>query len=88
MNKKTAMIFCYIGGIFWLIQFFAYKDRADIGGKNLTNGLLITILECIFLVNIFGIVCAIIGIVKVCKGEEVPELPLLSKLDWNWFKNY
>lgn len=81
MSKKLASIFCYIGIIFWLIALLAYDNKADIS-KNLTQGLLCAIAYCIPVVNLVGIVFAIIAIVKICQGEENPELPLIGSLDF------
>lgn len=84
MNNKTAAILSFLGGIFWLIALLACQDKKAIG-KTLTAGLIITILCFIPLgiTQIIGLVLCIMGIVKVCQGEEDPELPVIGQ--WNWF---
>lgn len=81
MSKKLASIFCYITLLFWLIALLAYGDKKDIS-KNLSQGLIIVIVECIPVIGLVAWVFAIIAIVKICQGEENPELPIIGGLDF------
>lgn len=91
MDKKTALIIMYasnilcLGWVGWLIAFFAGKKEV-VGGRNLTSGLLLAIIgsigAVIFVGPLFSFVFGIIGLIKVCQGDEDPELPLIGKLNW------
>lgn len=82
MSRKLASIFCFCGIVFWLIALLAYGDKKDIS-KNLSQGLIIAIIACIpGIGSLIWFIFAIIAIVKICQGEENPELPLIGGLDF------
>lgn len=81
MSNKLAAVFSYLGFIFWLIALLAGPDKKA-NSKNLTQGLIIAIVECIPIVSIVAVVFAIIAIVKILQGDENPELPLIGGLNW------
>lgn len=81
MNSKLASIFSYCGIVFWLIALLACESKQEIS-KNLSQGLIVSIALCIPVVCIAGLVFAIMAIVRICKGEENPELPLIGGLDF------
>ncbi|MCR4697022.1 MAG: hypothetical protein K5654_06885 [Lachnospiraceae bacterium] len=93
MDKKTALIIMYIGTavpglglIGFLIALLAGKKEV-VGGRNLTQGLILMLAQCIgwILIGlgpIFALVFSIIALVKVFKGDLDPELPLIGGLNW------
>ena len=83
MSKKVASILCYLTFIPWLIALLAYKEKAEIS-KNLTQGLICAILYALptGITQVAACVFAIMAIVKICQGEEQPELPLIGGLNW------
>lgn len=88
MNSKTARMFCFIPVaqlVFWLIAFFAYPDRKEIG-SSLTQGLIAILCGIIPAVGwVIAIVLDIMALVKINQEDTDPELPVIGSL--NWFEN-
>ena len=75
MNKKVTSIFANLGIIFWLIGFLAGDKE---GAKQFLNqGLIPSILVCIPVANIVGIVFCVWGLIKAIQEDETP-LPLFG----------
>ncbi len=75
MNAKVTAIFANLGIIFWLIGFLAGDKE---GAKQFLNqGLVPSILLCIPVVNIVGIVFCIWGLIKAIQDDTTP-LPLFG----------
>ena len=75
MNKKVTSIFANLGIIFWLIGFLAGDKE---GAKQFLNqGLIPSILVCIPVINIVGLVFCIWGLVYAIQENETP-LPLFG----------
>lgn len=75
MNKKVTSIFANLGIIFWLIGFFAGDKE---GAKQYLNqGLVPSILACIPVINIVGLVFLVWGLIKAIQEDETP-LPLFG----------
>lgn len=82
MSKKLAAIFAFLGPVFWLISLLAYPDKKD-NSKNLSQGLVLWLIGLIPTIgNLIFIIGAIMAIVKICQGEENPELPVIGGLDF------
>ncbi len=87
MSKKAALILLHCGFLGWLIAFFAYNDRSDLGGRIITQGLINSIIWCLFIPGyIAGCIFTIMAIVHIAKGDEDYKLPLFGEV--NWFKQY
>ena len=75
MNKKVTSIFANLGPVFWLIGFLAGDKE---GAKQFLNqGLIPSILICIPVVNIVGIVFCVWGLIYAIQDNETP-LPLFG----------
>ncbi len=75
MKKKVTDIFANLGIIFWLIGFLAGDKE---GAKQYLNqGLVPSILACIPVINIVGVVFCIWGLIKAIQEDETP-LPLFG----------
>ena len=93
MDKKTALIIMYVGTavpylglIGFLVALLAGKKEV-VGGRNLTQGLILMLLQIvgsavIFVGPIVACVFSIIALVKVFKGDLDPELPIIGGLNW------
>lgn len=89
MTKKATGIVAYISLIGWLIAFFAGDREGAKFHLNQALVILVANLVCTFLgyvpivkyvtwiLNIFLLVCWIIGLIAACKEEE-KEIPLIG----------
>jgi hypothetical protein len=87
MGKKPASILLHCGIVGWLIAFFACNDRSELGGRIITQGLILSIIWFLFIPGyIVGLIFTIMAIVHIAKGAEDYKLPLFGEA--NWFKQY
>ena len=87
MNKKAASILLHCGFVGWLIGFLAYDNKADLGGRLITQGLILSIIWCVpFVGYVVGCIFTILAIINIAKGDEDYKLPVIGEA--NWFKQY
>ena len=86
MTKKTALILLHCTFVGWLVAYIAYKDHADLGGRMITQGMLLWIIECVPCVGwIFSLILSLMAIVNISKGDEDYHCPIIGNA--NWFKS-
>lgn len=92
MDKKTALIIMYIGTavpyfgvIGFLVALIAGKKEV-VGGRNLTQGLILALIQCLGTALIVGplvsLIFSIMALVKVFKDDLEPEVPLFGTMNW------
>ncbi len=87
MSKKAALILIHCGFVGWLIGYLAYDNKAEIGGRMYTQGMINSIIWMLFVPGyIVGAIFTIMAIVNICKGDEDYHLPGFVG-NSNWFKN-
>ena len=87
MSTKAAKILLHCFAIGWLIAFFSTQDRSELGGRMITQGMIIWIIACVpFIGWVVSAIFAVLCIVNVAKGDLDYKCPIIGEA--NWFKQY
>ena len=87
MSEKAAKILLHCFLIGWLIGFLGTNDKSTLGGRMITQGMLIWIIACVpFIGWVASMIFAVLCIVNVAKGDLDYHCPVIGEV--NWFKQY